>query len=137
MTFQYNVLVLLPGVDGLLSELPTLISLLEKASSTRVDVQVDSDKVGNRVCGFWEEWALFLAYSEASYILQESQEIARKYASLRSDGETIARCGSRIELWSDPDPEMQHFNDYINVLEQIEAAFPTAILFDAANEVFI
>lgn len=133
MRTGYTALALLPEEGPTHNPGATLAALLESAGAT----QIITHAAGNSTSGAWEGWRLSLAYSQNADVLQEAQEIADVYGAKRHDRETIARCGSRIELWSEADPEMLHFNDYISMLMQIEAAFPAAILFDDASGVFI
>jgi hypothetical protein len=67
------------------------------------------------------EWAIQLGMNSGPAVLQESQEIAEKIAG-QIDGADIARCDSRIEVGSDvPDPSMEHFNDFIGVVEVLQS----------------
>ncbi len=133
MTPRYTALALLPeGYPAGASE-AMLAAFLESAGAT----EIIRHAAGSSTSGAWEGWRLSLAYSQNPDVLQEAREIAEEYGAERPDRETIARCGSRIELWSEADPEMRHFNDYIGVLMQIEAALPAAILFDDAQRAFI
>lgn len=133
MTTKYTALALLPDEHPAYNSGPLLAMLLESAGTT----EIIRHAARNSTSGAWEGWRLSLAYSQNADVLQGAHEIAEGCGAERPDRETIARCGSRIELWSEADPEMLHFNDYISVLMQIEAALPAAILFDDANGVFI
>jgi hypothetical protein len=72
----------------------------------------------------------------APYVLIESGEIAERYGADRKDAVQLAHAKSRVELWSDDDPQMDHINDYIFVLEAMER-FTGAIIFEPQNGQFI
>lgn len=133
MKTGYTALALLPEEHPTQDSGAVLAALLESAGAT----EIIRHAAGNSMSGEWDGWRLSLAYSRNADVLQEAQEIAEGCGAERPDRETIARCGSRIELWSEADPEMLHFNDYIAVLMQIEEALPAAILFDDAQGAFI
>lgn len=78
---------------------------------------------------YWGDWKLHLCLSTDSWIAEECQEMAEDH-SHKPPYNLIAKCTRRIELWSEDDPNMDHFNDYVSVLSEIEKAFPGAIVFD-------
>lgn len=77
----------------------------------------------------WSNWSLRLLFAVASHVLIESKEIAAGVATHRANRDIIASCNRRIEITSAPDPKMDHFNDYIFVLEVLER-IPGVVLFD-------
>lgn len=83
----------------------------------------------------WDDWGIAVGYESGDVVAEESQEIAQAYAEFRPDREAIAQCRQRIVVNSAPDPEMEHFNDFVFVLESLEK-FPGAVLFDPQNESF-
>ncbi len=83
----------------------------------------------------WSDWSLRVTLADAPHVLLESQEMADLFAAGRSDRELIARCQRRIEVAADSDPQMDHFNDYIFVLDVLER-IPHVILFDPSAGTF-
>lgn len=78
----------------------------------------------------WADWSIGLAISDAAWVVLESEEIAERYAKHRADQSHIARCRRRIEVVSDDDPSIHHFNNYVSIVEVLEAV-PGCIVFDS------
>ena len=67
------------------------------------------------------EWEIHLTLNESPAVLDESREIARHIGGAE-DAKDIALCARRVELASDiPDPEMDHFNDYLLAVEVLQS----------------
>ena len=67
------------------------------------------------------DWEIHLSLNESSTVLEESREIAGHIGGAE-DAKDIANCARRIELFSDmPDPEMNHFNDYLFAIEVLQS----------------
>ena len=71
----------------------------------------------------------FLIYIAQPYVLEESQEIATRFGKNRPDKDMIAKCNRRITTASNPDPNMDYFNDYVLVLQVFEK-IPNSYIFD-------
>ena len=84
----------------------------------------------------WHHWRMQIALNTNSDILEDSRKIAQEYGQGRSDSDIIASCDRRIEVLCEPDPNGDHFNDYVSVLEALEK-IPGAILFDPEAECLI
>ncbi len=138
MDIKYATLIFLPNIgNGTDTDVHIRMkSVLKETHPLRIEetASVDQSQILN---AFWDDWSISLHYSEDSYILEESQDIAEKYAQNRGDKEVIRNCRTRIELSSDTDSYGEHFNDYIAILEQIEIEFRGAILFDTQTKQFI
>ncbi|PQO26639.1 hypothetical protein [Blastopirellula marina] len=81
------------------------------------------------------DWSIAVSYESGDIVAEESQEIARLYAEFRPDRDEIAACRQRIDVVTTADPEMEHFNDFVLLLERLEK-LPGAVLFDPENETF-
>jgi hypothetical protein len=67
------------------------------------------------------DWEIHLVLNETPAVLEESGEIAAHIGG-DEDAQDIAACGRRVELSSDtPDPEMDHFNDYLLAIEVLQS----------------
>lgn len=74
-------------------------------------------------------WTISVYLSEEAHVAQESEEIAEFLATYPQSNE-ISKCKRRVEIISsDPDPNMDYFNDYI-ILCGILEEFQGVILFD-------
>ena len=68
-----------------------------------------------------DRWDMTLTMYGGAEVLEESGEIARRYAAGRADRDVIASCERRLEIQGGADPHKTHCNDYIVVLECLEA----------------
>jgi hypothetical protein len=68
-----------------------------------------------------DRWEMTLTMYSGAEVLEESGEIARRYAAGRPDRDVIASCERRLEIQGGTDPHKNHCNDYIVVLECLEA----------------
>ena len=69
------------------------------------------------------------------WVLLESQDIADTFGKNRKDFSVIESSRERIEFYGGEDPDMKYFNEYLLMLEKIQAKLPFAI-FDANNSEF-
>lgn len=87
-----------------------------------------------RIEFYREEYYFYLALVEESWVAEESREIADNQAK-RSEAEVIRNCRYRIEFYGDDDVNMDYFNDYFALMEEIQK-IPGAIIFDYPNGKF-
>jgi hypothetical protein len=67
-----------------------------------------------------EDWEISLRMNSGPEVVEESHRIA-EHISGQDDGRDIASIDRRVEIASDvPDPEMDHFNDYLMVIETLQ-----------------
>jgi len=66
-------------------------------------------------------WAIHLTLEDGPDVLEDSVRIADHIGD--AEGELgIATCNRRIDVASDdPDPEMDHFNDYLQIIETLQS----------------
>lgn len=67
----------------------------------------------------WPGYLLEVARESLPHVVDESEEIARRYAASHAHRDRIARCAVRFSTSGDDDPNMDHFNDYLYVGEAI------------------
>src|SRR5258706_4399883 len=60
-----------------------------------------------------DRWEMTLTMYSGPEVLEESGEIARRYAGGRPDQDVIASCERRLEIQGGADPHKNHCNDYI------------------------
>ena len=66
-------------------------------------------------------WEIALRLDAEPYVRQESVGFAQKIAGWE-DPAYLEACDRRVEVWSDtPDPMMEHFNDYLTVVEVLKS----------------
>jgi hypothetical protein len=74
-------------------------------------------QAGERLTLAKEDWEIHLTLRQGPEVLAESRTIAEHIGGAE-DELGITRCDRRVEVESDvPDPEMDHFNDYLTVIE--------------------
>ncbi len=67
------------------------------------------------------DWEIHLTLNVSPTVLDESREMAEQIGG-DEDAKDIAVCTRRVELASDvPDPEMEHFNDYLMTVEVLQS----------------
>jgi hypothetical protein len=92
-------------------------------------------------------WALRLSYHAEPSVLEESAEIAQDLRDGKLTGaapELLERAmqakletfPARFELSCKPDPNMDHFNDYLFVLEALQA-LEGSVAFDHSSGMFV
>ncbi len=69
------------------------------------------------------DWEIELALVSGPQVQTESEGLAGNLAGLEpAEAASIAACDRRVEVWSDtPDPAMEHFNDYLFVVEVLKS----------------
>jgi hypothetical protein len=69
------------------------------------------------------DWWIAVALVSGPGIRDEIEGLVGKLAGLEpAEAETYVASGRRIEVWTDvPDPFMEHFNDYLNVVEVLKS----------------
>ncbi len=131
---MYSASILLAGeIEISFEQLTAAATELANNFESRL-ASVDADR--QRIQLTWGDWNCYLTLNTKSYVLAESAEMAERFGTDRGDATRIATCKSRIEVSSDDDPPMDHFNDYIFTLEAI-AQFPGAVIFENASGKFI
>lgn len=122
---SYNRIVFLPANSDMTQG--SLTNLLSKTFGKDESAQIFVEE--NRTVIKWGNWSFRVYYESGPSVLQESQEIALGYASHRPDKEILATCDKWITIASDSDYEMNHFNHFVFLLQDIEEQFPGAVLF--------
>ena len=69
-------------------------------------------------------------------VSRESKEMAERFAKERDDADEIASANCRFEVSSDDDRSMEHFNDFVFLMEAAEKA-GGVYLFDRASSAFM
>ena len=103
-----------------------IAAALKNCPSDKVD---KSDEIFS---AHWGDFQINLTANFAAHILMESQEMAQHH-QFASPWDKVAKCGWRIELWSNLDSEMDHFNDYIFVLETLEKQLGEVVMVDLSS----
>src|SRR5262245_22600963 len=107
--------------QGLL--LPTSDFTLDAAAKKLAGVfpKLKQELTGQRLSLSSDDWEIHLTLQVGPEVLQDSMRIADHIGG--ADEELgIAKCGRRVDVATDyPDPEMDHFNDYLKVIEVLQS----------------
>lgn len=93
-------------------------------------------KTSNRIKVSSGGWTLTIAFATGDAVRDESAEIVERYGDSRGDREILASCEKRFELFGDEDPEMEHFGDYILVIEHLNETYK-GVAFELHSEEFV
>lgn len=85
-------------------------------------------QLGKDISIQFDYWKIKLHLAEEPFVAEESVGIAEYFADCPRAAE-IAQCKRRIEIGGDPDPNMDHFNDFVCLCQALEE-FQGVILFD-------
>jgi len=80
-------------------------------------------RAGEQITVTKGNWSIALAVVSGPDVRDETQGIADKIAGLeQAETESYVATGRRVEAWSDdPDPFMEHFNDYLGMVEVLKS----------------
>lgn len=104
-----------------------IVGCLQAQKPDRIGVNAALPTTHDNFTGYWNGWALTMCLADAPHVLEESEERAARH-NFRPPWDVVRRCKRRIELWSDEDPNMDYFNTYLLILEEMERKFAGAIL---------
>lgn len=62
-------------------------------------------------------WTLRARFAQEPHVLVESAEIAERFGANTGKQDRIAACSTRFEVAADDDFDMEHFNDFVHVIE--------------------
>jgi hypothetical protein len=84
----------------------------------------------------WSDgWNMHFYLTSEPHVLVESTKLAEDFAKEHSDQAIIAACAQRIEISSNTDDDMLHFNDFVYIQEAF-CKVPHAYVWEAATEAF-
>lgn len=75
------------------------------------------------------DYAFTVHHVNAPHVLEESGDIARKYAKDNPQQAAMAACATRFEMYGDDDPNMDYFNDSL-ILQACIAELGDVFVFD-------
>lgn len=84
----------------------------------------------------WSDWSFQLDYETEPHVAVESSQIAADFAATHPARSQIAACQRRLSLSGGDDPQMDHFNDYLFIVEILES-FKGVYLFDPYEGTFV
>jgi hypothetical protein len=129
---SYQALILLPSdTDASLQKAETeLHAFFDKLKGDKLrGVHIQSETQNSWVVLTINGWKLFIRLSTATGNQEESQEIADRLGTQCPVDLRLKPYGARFEITSDPDPNMDYFNDYVFVVEAL-SSFEGAVALD-------
>jgi hypothetical protein len=98
---------------------------------SRLRMEVVSDK---ELHLFFGGWRLMVVLDDDEYVVSEGQETAAAFPNY-AHADEVARCRRMVSIYSkDPGPNMDHFNDYLLLVEELVDAFRGFYALDEASE---
>jgi hypothetical protein len=94
-----------------------------ESADTRLTVTIDG-------------WNCAISLNSKPSVIEESKEMAEMFAAKRADKDAIAASGVRLEISTDDDENMDFFNDYVEITEQL-GKFEGARTWEGAQEEFL
>jgi hypothetical protein len=125
---SYEALVLLPA--DCVADLKAAEALLRK---TLPQMRVSYE---DQTLALSDGWEIRIGLNDEAHVIEESQEIVEEFGASRPDADRLATANRRFEVSTDPDPDMDRFNDYVLVLETL-MSFEGAAAFDPQAGEFV
>src|SRR5947209_3873675 len=133
MSFQpYERILFLP--DGLEMSPSLLAERLAKQFERVKGARVAPE--GDHVLIELGNWGLRVSYADEPELREESALIVTEYGTSRPDHDVLASCARWITTGSDPDPNMDHFDDFLRVVEFMEE-LQGPVLFIPSDGIFV
>jgi hypothetical protein len=82
-----------------------------------------------------EEYYFYFLLVDKDWVAEESREIANHH-SKKPFASTIRDCKYRVEFYGDDDLNMDYFNDYFALIEELQK-IPGIIIYDYPNGAFL
>jgi hypothetical protein len=78
---------------------------------------------GNQIVVSKSEWWIAVALVSGDYVREETEGLVGHLAGIEpAEADLLARSDRRVELWTEiPDPFMEHFNDYLTLVEVLKS----------------
>jgi hypothetical protein len=130
---SYQAFILLPSdTDVSLEEVRRILEDYYSDDARDVDFKETENKLTVTI----DDWRLSVNLNSKPSVIVESKEMAEAFAGGRADQNEIASSGVRLEISGGDDDEMDYFNDYVEILEQLED-FKGAKVWEGAQSAFI
>ena len=127
---SYKAFVLLPDASGaMLANAKDILSEALADDEFPPKFKMNEDMLVIR----FGKWKCYLWYNAKPHVLIESKEMADRFAKKRKDKNDIAKSAQRFEISSEADRKMDHFNDYLSVLEILGGHYKGKIWEDASQ----
>lgn len=132
---MYELLILISaGTDLDLRKLDKVVT--EHFASQSPVPELMSELQPNELIFSVNGFKFYIRHHCGDIVSAESKEMAERFAKGRDDADEIASVNCRFEVSSDDDLSMDHFNDFVFLMEAIEKAGGVYI-FDPASSAFM
>ena len=130
---MYKLLILAPAeTSPSLEKLAAAIR--SQFSSFKPPNKISTSLKGGTLTVKANKFPFFIGFSCEPHVLQESKEIAERFAAQHPSRTAIAAASCRFELSSGKDPNMDHFNDMVFICHAAEVIGPVYIFNPRAKE---
>jgi len=128
---SYTAQILIPSAED--ASIEALHEFFVDFYSDAEDVSVSSEET--KITIQINDWKCTVAFNTSESVLVESREMAEFFAKDRPDQSEIAKSEARFEVATDADMEMDYFNDYVEIVEQLES-YDNAKVFEPSQGKF-
>jgi len=127
---MYLAFALVPEKVALLRGKPLARALRAALDASKQSAEVD--EAGDDVKVRFPGAAFDVHPEEGKHVLVESADLAGqpKIRSKKGLADEVRACARRIEVSGADDPQMDHFNEYLSVVQALEMALPGVLLLD-------
>lgn len=129
----YDALILLPADSDVSIE--EVRQILENYySDGETDITFDENE--NELTVTIDDWNCFISLESGPDVIEESRELAKMFAKDRPDRDEIAASGIRLSISTDDDEDMDYFNDFLEILQEL-GDLRGARVWEGASQEFI
>jgi hypothetical protein len=83
---------------------------------------------------YYGAWAIDCWYDEGPSVRAHNEALAEgPFQPLPAPADVVASCDRLLELWSDPDEDFEHTDDWISFVDELIRAFPGVMVFDSVE----
>ena len=130
---SYKAYIFLPDISTVnLGEVKSILSNSFRDDERSVSIKKDDDKVALLI----EDWKCSIYSNADASVLEEAIELAENFARNQVEKDEIKNCSKRLEVMCDEDPEMDFFNDYLTVIQEL-GNIKNAKVWEQAQQEFI
>ena len=131
---SYKAFILLPDTSNItLDEAKNILSSGFRDDERRISINKDDNK---KLVILIEDWKCSIYPNTNASVLEESAELAEHFARSSIEKNEIKSYSKRLEVICEDDPEMQFFNDYLTVLQEL-GSIKNAKVWEQAQQGFI
>lgn len=112
----YKSLILLDGdSDASIVQAEEVLRSYFSDDDRKISIQSEEEKIIVTI----ENWKCSIYFNSEPYVIEESKEIVENSNQLINDRDSISASPRRFEVICDEDFEMNYFNDYLGIIQEL------------------